>query len=309
MIRKTLNLFVAAGAGLVVGLAGASSASAATAEEAKHVHWSFSGPFGTYDKEALQRGFQVYETVCSNCHGLSQLSFRNLGQKGGPFYLDECPAGVPETTDCSNPIENPIVKAIAENYKFKVVDGPDDLGEMFEREPIPSDRFGSPYTNENQARAANGGALPPDLSLITKARHHGSNYVYSLLTGFEEAPANFVLGPTQHYNPYFPGDLTPLLKPELRNAEGQPLADVVIPKGGVLAMAPPLADGIVDYADESIPETVEQYARDVTEFLTWAGEPKMEARKKLGFMTIAYLLILTGLLYWSYREIWSKTDH
>jgi ubiquinol-cytochrome c reductase cytochrome c1 subunit len=309
MTTKTFNLFAAAASALVIAAARSTGAQAASAEEPRHEHWSFTGPFGSYDKEALQRGFQVYETVCSSCHGLSLVSFRNLGQKGGPFYLEECPAGVPATTDCSNPNENPIVKAIAANYKYQATDGPDDMGDMFERAPIPSDRIAGPYANENQARAANGGALPPDLSLITKARHHGPDYVFSLLTGFEEAPANFNVAPTQHYNPYFTGDMTQLLKDDFRDAEGRPMKGIEIPKGGVLAMAPPLADGIIDYADEHTPETVEQYAKDVTEFLAWAAEPKLDARKKLGFMAIAYLLVLTGLLYWSYREIWSKVDH
>lgn len=309
MIRKTLNLFVAVGAAAVFGVASASPALAMSAKPLKHIHWSFSGPFGTYDKEALQRGFQVYETVCSNCHALSQLSFRNLGQVGGPFYLDKCPPGVPEATDCSNPNQNPIVKAIAANYKYKITDGPDDSGDMYQRAALPSDRIRGPFDNENQARAANGGALPPDLSLIIKARHGGANYVYSILTGFEEAPPNFNVPATQHYNPYFPGDMSQLLKDEYRDESGHPKEGIDIPPGGALAMAPPLSDGIVDYADPSVPQTVEQYAKDVAQFLAWASEPKMEARKKLGFMTVAYLIVLTGLLYWSYREIWSKVEH
>lgn len=307
-MRKTLNLFVAIGAAALAGV-GVAAAAGGGAAPYKHEHWSFSGPFGAYDKDALQRGYQVYESICSSCHGLSLLSFRNLGEKGGPFYLSECPAGVPEGVDCSNANDNPIVKAIASNYKFKVVDGPDDMGDMFERAPIPSDRFPGPYANEQQARAANAGAYPPDLSLIIKARKHGPDYVYSLLTGFEAAPPNFNVAPGQYYNPYFPGDMSQLLKEEFRDEEGHPLPGVDIPPGGVLAMAPPLSDGIVDYADDSVPETVEQYAKDVVQFLTWASEPKMEARKKLGFMTIAYLLVLAGILYWSYREIWSKVDH
>lgn len=309
MIARTRNFFIAAGLAALFAGAGAGAAAAADAAPLKHQHWSFSGPFGTYDREAMQRGYQVFETVCSNCHGLAQLSFRNLGQKGGPFYLEACPAGVPESTDCSDPNQNPVVKAIAENYKYQITDGPDDTGEMFRRPARPSDRIIGPYANEQQARAANAGALPPDLSLIIKARHHGPDYVYSLLTGFEDAPPNFEIAPTQHYNPYFAGDMSQMLKEEFRGADGAPVEGVEIPPGGVLAMAPPLSDGLIDYADESVPETVEQYARDVVEFLTWASEPKMEARKKLGFMTVAYLFILAGLLYWSYREIWSKTEH
>ncbi|MEE2692487.1 MAG: cytochrome c1 [Pseudomonadota bacterium] len=305
MIAKTLNLIAAASFAVAAGAAPALAAEA-NVEPLKHQHWHFSGPFGTYDKDALQRGYQVYETVCSNCHGVELLSFRNLGQKGGPFHLDSCPEGVPESVDCSNPNENPIVKAAAAKYKYQITDGPDDTGDMFQRAPLPSDRVPSPYANEQQARAANGGALPPDLSLIIKARHHGPDYVYSLLTGFADAPETVNIAPGQHYNPWFPGDMAQLLKPQYLDEEGHPKEGVEVPPGGVLAMAPPLSDGIVDYADESTPETVDQYAKDVVEFLTWASEPKMEARKKLGVMSLAYLIILAGLLYWSYREIWSK---
>lgn len=299
------------GLAAIAAFAGATGALAAAGEakDPEHVHWRSSGIFGTYDKEALQRGFQVYETVCSSCHGLELIAFRNLGQEGGPFYLDSCPAGVPEGIDCSNPNDNPVVKAIAENYRFKVLDGPDDTGEMYERAPLPSDRIPGPYANDQMARMANNNALPPDLSLITKARHHGPDYVYSLLVGFEEAPPTVEIAPGQYYNPYFHGDMSQYLRPEYLGAEGHPREDVEVPPGGVLAMAPPLSDGIVDYADEETPETVEQYSRDVTAFLMWAAEPKMEARKALGIMSMVYLLILAGLAYWSYRKIWSNVEH
>ena len=289
-------------------LAGTPGALAAggKARELIHEHWHFAGPFGTYDKDALQRGFQVYEAVCANCHGLELVAFRTLGQKGGPFYLDRCPAGVPDNIDCSNPNENPVIKAIAENYKFKVQDGPDDFGDMFERAPIPSDRIPSPFPNEQIARLANNNAMPPDLSLITKARHHGTDYLYSLLVGYEEPPATVEIDPGQYYNPYFSGDMSQYLKPEHVDEEGYPREGVEVPLGGVLAMAPPLMDGMIEYADEETPETVEQYAKDVTEFLTWAAEPKMEARKALGVMSLIYLVILAGLVYWSYRKIWSN---
>lgn len=284
----------------------ASHAASGKTKELKHNHWHFSGPFGTYDKDALQRGFQVYETVCSNCHGLELLSFRNLGQKGGPFYLDACPEGIPDTVDCSNPNENPVVKAIAENYKFQVTDGPDEFGEMFQRPALPSDRFPGPFPNEQVARLANNNAYPPDLSLITKARHHGTDYLYSLLIGYEEPPETVEIAPGQYYNPYFPGDLSQAMKPEFLDEDGYPLEGVEVPYGGVLAMAQPLYDNVVDYPDEDTPETVEQYAADVTEFLMWAAEPKMEQRKSLGVVTMIYLLILAGLLYWSYRKIWAN---
>lgn len=292
----------------LTALAGITAASAAggAAKELEHRHWHFDGPFGTFDKDALQRGYQVYETVCASCHGLEQLSFRNLGQKGGPFYLDTCPAGFGDNVDCSNPNENPIVKAIAAQYRHQVTDGPDDTGDMYERAALPSDRFPEPYANEVIARLANNNALPPDLSLIIKARHHGPDYVYSLLVGYEDAPATVDVAVGQYYNPYFHGDMSQALKAEFLDDEGHALDGVEVPLGGVLAMAPPLLDGVIDYADEDTPETVEQYAADVVEFLTWAAEPKMEARKAMGVMTIIYLVILCGILYWSYRRVWAN---
>lgn len=303
---NSVRALLAAGAAAATAFSGAEAAGGKTLA-LKHNHWHFNGPFGAYDQEALQRGFQVYKTVCASCHAVEQLSFRNLGDVGGPFHLSECPAGVPETTDCSKPSENPVVKAIAAEYE--VADGPDDSGDMFKRAGLPSDKIPGPYANEQQARAANGGAYPPNLALIMKARHHGPDYVYSLLTGYEDAPATVTLGPTQHYNPYFAGDMSQLLKPEYLNEEGHPVAGVETPPGGVLAMKAPLADGIVDYADEAVPETIEQYAKDVVEFLTWASEPKMERRKSLGVVTIGYLLVLTMILFMSYRAIWTKVEH
>ncbi|MEO0399746.1 MAG: cytochrome c1 [Pseudomonadota bacterium] len=306
MIRKGLKL-IAAGALAGLTAFGVAVAAGGSTKELKHPHWHFSGVFGTFDQDALQRGYQVYRSVCAACHSMDQLSFRNLGQKGGPFYLDNCPAGVPATTDCSNPNENPIVKAIAAEYS--VQDGPDDFGDMFDRPGVPSDRFPSPYPNEQVARLANGGALPPDLSLIVKARKHGPEYVYSLLTGYEAPPPSVEVPAGQYYNPYYPGDMTQNMKPEYLDDEGHPEEGVQVPKGGLFAMIAPLQDGIVDYEDEETPETIEQYSKDIVEFLVWAAEPKMEARKRLGVMSIGYLLILTGLLYLSYREIWSKVDH
>ena len=298
------NLLIAT----VVSLVGISAANAASgsAKAPEHQHWHFAGPFGTFDKDALQRGYQVYETVCASCHGVEFLSFRNLGQKGGPFYLDSCPDGFPGNVDCSNPNENPIVKALAAQYRFQVVDGPDESGDMVERAPIASDRIPGPYANEVIGRLANNNALPPDLSLITKARHHGPDYVYSLLTGYEDPPATVEIAPGQSYNPYFPGDMSSALRDEFLDEEGHAIDGIEVPLGGVLAMAPPLFDGVIDYADPETPETVEQYAADVVEFLTWAAEPKMEARKAMGVMSLIYLLILCVILYWSYRKVWAK---
>jgi cytochrome c1 len=306
MTKKTiLRSLIIAGASLAVS--GAAHAASGGALEYEHQHWHFNGPFGSYDKEAMQRGFQVYKTVCASCHAVEQLAFRNLGDVGGPFHLDKCPAGVPEGTDCSKPSGNPVVKAIAAEYQ--VADGPDDSGDMFQRPGLPSDKFPHPFANPQQARAANGGALPPNLALVIKARHHGPDYAYSLLTGYEDTPISVQIAPNQHYNPYFAGDMSQFLKPEYRDPEGHPLAGVEIPPGGVLAMKAPLTDGMVDYADEHVPETVDQYAKDVVEFLTWASEPKMEQRKSLGIVTMGYLLILSLILFLSYRVIWSKVDH
>ena len=298
-VRILLTLAMSAGA----AISGAHAAGGAV-KEYKHNHWHFAGPFGKYDQEALQRGFLVYKTVCASCHGLDLVSFRNLGQKHAPFYLEKCPEGVPSNVDCSNPNENPVVKAIAAEYQIE--DGPDDAGDMFMRAGLPSDAFPNPYTNANQARAANAGALPPDLSLITKARHHGPDYILSLLTGYEETPSTTTVAPGQYYNPYFAGDMTSNLKPEFLDESGKPIDGVKIPYGGVLAMAPPLSDGMIEYEDESVPQTVEQYSKDVVEFLMWAAEPKMVQRKALGVMTMIYMLIMCLVVYWSYREIWSN---
>lgn len=298
---KKLAMTVALAAAALIGSA---HAAGGETKELKHGHWHFDGAFGSYDPNALQRGYQVYRTVCSGCHSMDLVSFRNLGQKGGPFYLNECPSGVPDTVDCSNPNDNPIVKQIASEYT--VQDGPDEFGEMFDRPATPSDRLPNPYPNEQVARLANGGALPPDMSLLVKARHHGADYIYSLLTGYETPPPSIEVPAGQYYNPYYPGDVTPLLKPEYVDEEGHIADGVEAPKGGVFAMASPLVDGIVDYADEETPETVDQYAKDVVEFLMWAAEPKLEARKRLGVMTVAYLVVLCGVLYWSSRAIWSQ---
>ncbi|MEM9494746.1 MAG: cytochrome c1 [Pseudomonadota bacterium] len=302
-LNKLIVSTFAALAAVACSVVGGALAAGGAVEHPKHLHWHFDGPFGEFDKEAVQRGYQVYSTVCASCHSMDLLAFRNLGQKGGPLYLEECPAGFPSNLDCSNPNDNPIVKAIA--AQFQVEDGPDDSGDMFMRPALPADRFVGPYANEQQARVANNGAMPPDLSLIVKARHGGANYIYSLLTGYAEAPETVTIAPGQYYNPYFHGDMATNMKEGTLDEEGHPLEGIKIPVGGVLAMAPPLSDGMIEYASADVPQTVDQYARDVTEFLAWAAEPKMEARKSLGRMTVIYLLILSGIVYWSYREIWS----
>lgn len=221
--------------------------------------WSFNGPFGTFDRASVQRGFQVYKEVCAACHGLHHLSYRNL--------ID---IGLTELQ----------VKALA--AEITVIDGPNDDGDMFERPGLPSDRFKNAFANEKAARAANNGAFPPDLSLMAKARHDGPNYIHALLTGYTEKPADVVLGTGMYYNKYFAGHQ--------------------------IAMAPPLvSDGQIVYADGT-EATVDQMARDVTQFLTWAAEPKMEARKQMGIKVILFLVVFAGIMYAVKRKLWSGLE-
>jgi len=227
--------------------------------------FSFEGPFGTYDRAALQRGFQVYKEVCSACHSLKLVAFHNLGDPGGPGFSEAQ------------------VKALAAG--FQVPADPDDQGRTYDdsgqrimRPGIPADYFPWRFDNDKAARVANNGALPPDLSVIVKAREGGPQYVYSILTGFgQKPPANEAMADNMNYNPYFPGHQ--------------------------IAMPPPLSDGIVTYADGT-PATVANMAHDVVTFLAWTAEPKMEERKRVGFGTVIYLLAFSGLLYLAYRRIW-----
>lgn len=220
-----------------------------------HKSWPHDGVFGKFDKAAAQRGFQVYREVCAGCHSLNFIAFRNLTELG---FSD---------------VE---VKAVAAEYE--VADGPDDDGEMFERPARPSDYFPAPFPNDNAARASNNGALPPDLSLITKARADGVNYLYSLLQGYGEQPADFELGDGMNYNAYFAGHQ--------------------------IAMAQPMEDEAVEYSDGT-QATLEQMTNDVTTFLTWTAEPKLEERKATGLKAMIFLIILTGLFYATKRKIWA----
>ena len=248
--------------------------------------WTFNGFFGYYDRAQLQRGYQVYKEVCASCHGLKFLSYRNLGEKGGPEFPEDQ------------------VKALAK--EAEVQDGPNEDGEMFERPGRPSDRFVSPFKNDNEARAANGGALPPDLSVIAKARNAhqdtkwflepvkwakdiangyqegGPDYLYALLTGYKEAPKDIQMNEGMSYNKYFPGYQ--------------------------IAMASPLSEGIVEYSDGS-PQTVEQYSKDVSAFLMWTADPKLEARKQMGFRVLIYLFILAVILFLAKKKVWSRVKH
>ena len=235
---------------LAAGTAGAAEEAALPSE-----HWSFDGIFGTYDRAELQRGFQVYQEVCSVCHAVQHLSYRDLAEIG--FSEEE-------------------VKAIASTAK--VTDGPNDAGEMFERQGRPSDPFVRPFANDKAARAGNNGALPPDLSLIIKAREGGPRYAYGLLTGYKDPPADMKIGDGMRYNTVFPGHQ--------------------------IAMPPPLADDSVQFADGT-KATLPQEAHDVVAFLTWAAEPTMETRKRTGFKVILFLLITTGVLYAVKRKIWA----
>lgn len=218
--------------------------------------WSFSGLFGTFDRAAAQRGLQVYREVCSTCHSLNFISFRNLADLG---YSEE------------------EVKAIAAEYE--VVDGPNDDGEMFTRAGTPSDRFVPPFPNDKAARAGNGGALPPDLSLIVEARAGFEDYVYGVLTGYGEAPEGVHVADGMHYNKAFPGHQ--------------------------IAMGQPLYEDGVTYSDGT-KASIEQMAKDVTTFLTWASEPNLEARKRTGVAVILFLIVASGLFYASKRKIWAN---
>ena len=262
----------------------------AAGEETPHPprqSWSFGGIFGTFDRAQLQRGFKVYRESCQNCHSLSRVYFRNLSQPGGPEFSQAQ------------------VRALAAEYKVK--DGPNEAGDMFERPGRAADTFPPPFPNENAAAAANGGKAPPDLSVIAKARtyergfpwfildvlpipglmyqENGPDYVAALLNGYTEPEKGVEVPAGGHYNRYYPGH--------------------------IIAMPKPLNDGQIEYpklenGQPQAPETVEQYAKDVTAFLMWTAEPHLEARKQLGFKVIAFLLLLAGLLYFTQKKIWAR---
>jgi len=262
---------------LVVG--GSHEAKAAeNAETPPSLSWSFAGPFGKFDRGALQRGYKVYKEVCSTCHSMNLVHFRNLADPGGPGFT--------------------AAQAATVAAEYKVQDGPNDAGEMFERPGRVADKFPAPFPNENAARASNGGALPPDLSLIAKARSYprgfpqfifdfftqfqeqGPNYIDALLQGYSEnPPAGVTIPEGSHYNKYFPGH--------------------------AIKMPKPLSDDQVTYDDGS-PQTVAQYARDVTTFLMWAAEPHLEARKRLGMQVMIFLIIFAGLLYFTKKKVWAN---
>ncbi len=290
---KVLALNVVAGAALAVSQVGG-VALAAGGEEPEIVRqpWTFSGMRGTFDRGQLQRGFKVYQEVCAACHSLKRVYFRNLAEPGGPEF----------------PADR--VRELARTWPNQIFDGPNDQGliatskgQIIKRPALPSDPILGPYDNDNAARAAQNGTLPPDLSLITKARsaggsssfvtflaslprdivrgyqEGGSDYLYALLTGYENPPANLKVAEGMSYNRVFPGHQ--------------------------IAMVPPLRAGQVKYA-EGVPTTVDQYARDVTAFLTWASDPKLEERKSMGLIVFLYLLITAVLLYFAKKRLWSR---
>jgi len=281
MLRKGLAL---AALGLSL-LAGHAAQAAPEPLEPKNVSWSFEGPFGKFDQAQLQRGYKVYREVCSACHSMNLMYFRNLGQKGGPFYDPKYP----------NPNDNPYVKSLAKDIQVKDIDS--DTGDQIQRPATPADKFPAPFPNEPAARASNGGALPPDLSVIVKAREGGPQYIYSILTGFVPPPAGLTVDPGRYYNPYMNGDLT-----SAWHGRGP------VPHGGFIAMPPPLAPGKVTFDDKS-PSTVAEEAKDVTAFLAWASEPKMEERKAFGFGAMIYLLAFAVLLWFSYKRVWRNVAH
>jgi len=254
-------------------------------EKPHYVDWSFAGPFGKFDPAQLQRGFQVYREVCASCHSMTMVAFRTLADEEGPMFTEE------------------EVRALAAEYE--VSDGPDANGEMFTRPGRASDYIPPPFPNEQAARASNNGAYPPDLSLIAKARavtrgfpnfvfdiftqyqESGPDYIHSLLTGYQEPPAGVEVPEGQYYNPYYISGIG-------------------------IAMPPPLSDGQVTYAqnaddspDNDVPETVDQYSKDVTAFLMWVAEPHLVERKSLGLVVMIFLIVLASLVYYTKKKVWA----
>ena len=224
-------------------------------------NWSFKGPFGKFDRSSLQRGYQVYQEVCASCHSLKYVSYRNLSEPGGPEFT------------------NDEAKAIAAS--FEITDGPNSDGEMFTRPGRLSDKLIMPYKNEEEAKAANGGAYPPDMSVLVKARKGGADYVYSVLLGYDQPPSNIQLDDGVYYNKYM--------------------------YGNKIKMPAPLSDDLIEYSDGT-KATEEQMAKDVVSFLMWTAEPHLEQRHKIGFRAIVYLIILSVLVYFSMKKIWSRIE-
>lgn len=265
---------------VTLGLSGGASAAEAGAEIPKQ-SWTFSGPFGTYDTNQLQRGFQIFREVCSSCHGARLIAFRNLSEDGGPEFTEGQ------------------VRALAAEYQIA-----DATAETGERPRVPADRWPNPFETEQDARDANGGALPPDLSVMAKARgttqpfpwwilnyftayqEGGADYIYALLTGYHEAPADVELPEGMYYNAAFPGH--------------------------AIAMAPPLADGLITYEEGeggAVPLTLDQYSRDVAAYMQWMADPHMVSRKEAGFRVLLFLILFAGLMWMVKRKLWANVPH
>jgi ubiquinol-cytochrome c reductase cytochrome b/c1 subunit len=254
-------------------------AGAADDETPARQTWSFSGPFGTFDREQIQRGLKVYREVCSACHGLSYIAFRNLADPGGPGYS--------------------LAQAAAIAAEYQIEDGPNDQGEMFQRPGRLADYFPTPWKNEQEARARFNGAVPPDLSMVAKARTYergfpwflfdiftqyqeqGPDYIVAVMEGYADAPKGFTLPPGTQYNKAFPAH--------------------------AIAMPPPLTDGRVEYTDGT-PDKIDNYAHDVAAFLVWASDPHMEQRKRIGLQAMIFLLVLAGLLYFTKKKVWHEIE-
>ena len=276
---KNLILGAIVAVASITGMAFAAGGGGTGDYKMKHPDWSFNGAFGTYDRAAAQRGYQVYREVCASCHSLKYVAFRHLGDKGAPFYLEDFP----------NPSDNPYVKNFAADWQVADIDS--ETGDEIERAGIPADYFPPIFPNEPAARASNGGSLPPDLSSMVKARTGGADYLYNLLIAYASDEPKEGL----YENP--------------------------VMDGGQIAMAPPLSDELVTYEPVEMIDhgevklvdaplaTVEQMAADVTHFLAWAADPKLEQRKETGLMTIIYLLILSFLLFLSYKRVWRDVKH
>jgi cytochrome c1 len=272
MIKRTILTLTLAGTVATFAI------SAAKAEEQvapPRQKWSFAGPFGNFNQAQLQRGFKIYKEVCSACHSIQMLAFRNLADPGGPGFSEAQAA------------------AVAADYKIKDLD---DKGEPTERPGRLADTFPPPFANELAAKAANGGLAPPDMSTLAKARTYqrgfpwfvfdmftqyqeqGPDYITALLQGYEDRPKGFQLPEGGHYNRYFPGHN--------------------------IGMPPPLQAGQVTF-DDGAPQTMEQYSRDISAFLMWAAEPHLVARKRIGFQVMIFLIVLAGLMYFTKKKVWS----
>jgi cytochrome c1 len=271
-MQRSIFAFILAGS--IAAMALPVSVRAAEEVPPPRLKWSFAGPFGKYDEAQLQRGFKIYKEVCANCHSLDMVSFRNLADPGGPGFTEAQ------------------VEALAADYKIKDLD---DQGNQIERAGRPADHFPAPFANELAAKAANGVA-PPDMSTLAKARSYsrgfpwfifdavtqyqeqGPDYIAAIVTGFQDPPKGFNLPQNGHYNEYFPGHN--------------------------IAMPPPLQDGQVTY-DDGTAQTVAQYSKDVAAFLMWAAEPHLDARKRIGFQVMIFLIVFAGLMYFTKKKVWS----